>query len=270
MSVEVILYSDLILAMDGSSTETDDPQHFEKAKPKKRTVRKDLPAKKRTKRNDADNKWKSFLERFAHRLATCQQAQRGCYFCSHDCFLKTEPLLDEIRRWRESFSEMSDAVADKEILWIYQNSRQGGFDEQLDQDHHHKQQQRHSKDDQQSSVSSTDTEEADCLSTSTSEPSDDVLELDCNPGKNQTVAIKPAKREYNPRVRTKKTIIKTGDLSQGCRSKHHDMPAIFVFLFGHGTRQITTSIPANTSKVLFFNSNGIFHLINLILNCCFF
>ena len=103
---------------------------------------------------------------------------------------------------------MSDAVADKEILWIYQNSRQGGFDEQLDQDHHHKQQQRHLKDDQQSSVSSTDTEEADCLSTSTSEPSDDVLELDCNPGKNQTVAIKPAKREYNPRVRTKKPSLK--------------------------------------------------------------
>ena len=38
--------------MDGSSTETEDPQHFEKAKPKKRAVKKDLPAKKRTKRND--------------------------------------------------------------------------------------------------------------------------------------------------------------------------------------------------------------------------
>ena len=215
MSVEVILYNDLILAMDGSSTETDDPQHFEKAKPKKRTVRKDLPAKKRTKRNDADNKWKSFLQRFAHRLSTCQQARRGCYFCGHDCFLKTEPLLDEIRRWRESFSEMSDAVADKEILWIYQNSRQGGFDEQLDQHHHHKQQQRHSKDDQQSSVSSTDTEEADCLSTSTSEPSDDVLDLDFNPGKNQTAAIKPAKREYNPRVRTKKPSFKLATFLKG-------------------------------------------------------
>ena len=193
----------------GSSTETEEPQHFEKGKPKKRAIRKDLPAKKRTKRNDADDRWKSFLERFAHRLTTCQQGRRGCYFCGHDCFLKTEPLLDEIRKWRESFSQMSDAVADKEILWIYQNSRQGGFDKQLDQDHHHKQQQSHLKDKEQSSVSSTDTEEADCSSTSTSEPSDDVLDLDCNPGKNTPAqASKPAKREYNPRARTKKPSVK--------------------------------------------------------------
>ena len=194
--------------MDGSSTETEDPQHFKKAKPKKRAVKKDLPAKKRTKRNDAGDKWKSFLERFAHRLATCQQARRGCYFCGHDCFLKTEPLLDEIRKWRESFSEMTDAVADKEILWIFQNSRQTGFDEQLDQDQHHKQKPRHLQGDQQSSIPSTDTEEANCSSTSTSEPSDDVLHLDCNPEKSQPVAIKPAKREYNPRARTKKPSVK--------------------------------------------------------------
>lgn len=49
--------------MDGSSTETEDPQHFEKAKPKKRAVKKDLPAKKRTKRNDADDRafWNDLL-----------------------------------------------------------------------------------------------------------------------------------------------------------------------------------------------------------------
>ena len=84
----------------------------------------------------------------------------------------------------------------KKSFGFFKNSRQGGFDEQLDQDQHHKQKPRHLQDDQQSSIPSTDTEEANCSSTSTSEPSDDVLHLDCNPEKSQPVTI-PGRERRN-------------------------------------------------------------------------
>ena len=111
---------------EGSSTGTEDAGHYEAAKLKKRAVnqtRRKGPAQKVIRVSARDARWDGFKQKFSDRLLSCQRNGTGCYFCRHDCFMKVEPLLEEVKTWRENMQALASEVMDREILWIFQFSR---------------------------------------------------------------------------------------------------------------------------------------------------
>lgn len=104
---------------DAVSTDTESCEGFEVAQ----AVAKKKPRVVRPKKlQEVNSPWNNFVAKFHSRLASCRASNTGCSFCLHECFIKLEPLLDEIRKWRSQMSEAHKDIADKELFWIFHRS----------------------------------------------------------------------------------------------------------------------------------------------------
>ena len=81
--------------------------------------RKSNPQTKETSQSSKTDwfaKWALFLEKFNRSLGSCKT---GCAFCLHNCFGLLQPLLDEVKKWREEMSHVVSEVQDLELRWIF-------------------------------------------------------------------------------------------------------------------------------------------------------
>ena len=81
--------------------------------------RKSNPQTKETSQSSKTDwfaKWALFLEKFNRSLGSCKT---GCAFCLHNCFGLLQPLLDEVKKWREEMSHVVSEVQDQELRWIF-------------------------------------------------------------------------------------------------------------------------------------------------------
>ena len=110
---------------DGSSTETEDAGHYSVADAKARRQRatKKIVADASKKITGEDPRWTAFLNNFEGKIASCRDARSGCCFCCHDCLLRAERLLDEIKAWRENMMSVASDVVDRELIWIFRASQ---------------------------------------------------------------------------------------------------------------------------------------------------
>lgn len=215
--------------MDGSSTETEDPCHYVAAATRKRKEKHSAPKKlegnKSAKLTDVSGKgsrWQQFLLRFTERLSFCRRSKTGCMFCSGRCFLLVEPLLEEVKKWRDRMESEPSAVMDCEIRWIFQSARRAGAEHREGQ----KQRENIPLCADREDGSTTDTEECDdgtrCddkagSSTSTSNPdaSSSDVPLDDDVVHTSGVAVKEDKRSYEQRSGAKQQTIKLNTFVAG-------------------------------------------------------
>ncbi|CAK9007430.1 Peptidyl-prolyl cis-trans isomerase D (PPIase D) (40 kDa peptidyl-prolyl cis-trans isomerase) (Cyclophilin-40) (CYP-40) (Cyclophilin-related protein) (Rotamase D), partial [Durusdinium trenchii] len=123
------------MADGGSSTETEDAGHYCASAPRKRKkpgCKKDS-SKVKQKTTGEDARWPSFLVKFEGKIASCRRSGSGCCFCRHQCLVRAEPLLDEIKSWRENLLSVAPEVADRELLWIFQSSQTAAAERQAKQ-----------------------------------------------------------------------------------------------------------------------------------------
>lgn len=102
--------------MGFSSTESECELHFNVRAGYGPPRKKRKKVGKRASDKSKTDKWQSFEVNFHKRLAG---HQNGCPYCLHDCLKKLEPLLDELKAWREERAKESTDVVDRELHWIF-------------------------------------------------------------------------------------------------------------------------------------------------------
>lgn len=60
--------------------------------------------------------WADFLRKVTTQLG---KSKSGCMFCSYKCFQILQPLLDEVKAWRDEMASAAHEVQDQELRWIF-------------------------------------------------------------------------------------------------------------------------------------------------------
>ena len=78
----------------------------------------------------------SFLLRCVSKLQECRQRGVGCLRCGFNCYLEAEQYLKAIDSFRKGHEQLSQAVVDRDWLWIYGEARNTQMTEEAETQHH--------------------------------------------------------------------------------------------------------------------------------------
>lgn len=195
-----------------SSTDTEPEQHVKvSARPgklpgPKRGVKRKNKRSSATAPKPSASRWATFLQTFNKKLC---ESKSGCPFCLRNCFRSLQPLLDELKRWREEMESVGAEVADKELLWIFKPDLDTASDSEPRKPVH--------KDDEQDG-SSTSTEQvaeaSEGRTTDTSEP-ESSSSRNCSRQPNTSKMAQQRSRSYTSRHGSKRPSVRIDKFLRG-------------------------------------------------------